>query len=655
MVGAKRSKKSKSKRLTLKQKYKQIKKVKEHHRKQRRELKKSGRKPKDLKTVGPEIPSQWPFKEELLKEMAWKRQQVLLADKAKREERKRNREERNAAAMDDEQEDLQQLAALQASAAHKATDFEARKKAKLTSEGTKAGDADNSRRAFYKEFRRVVEASDVVIQVLDARDPAGCRCPDVERYVRSLDASKRIILLLNKMDLVPREVGEAWLKHYRQELPAVAFKASTQQQQEGLGKAKAVKGGKGKKGSSAAAAACSEQSYAAAGSACLGADTLLQLLKNYARNAMGGKGSITVGVVGLPNVGKSSLINSLKRARVAQVGSTPGVTKGVQEIHLDKHIRLLDSPGIVFTSGEGAAAAALRNAIKVERLADPLTPVGEILKRVPSKQLMAVYKIGAFAGVDQFLQLIAAARGKLKKGGIVDVEAAARIVLQDWNEGRIPYYTLPPKAKNTQYNTAEVVTSWAAEFDADTVFADEAKAVIQHLPSLEDDGAAFFEAQSAGAVAMQLEEAEEQQQQQAADGEDAMDDEDGAPSTSGKAAAAAAAAGKAGQNVELYNAVGQHNPKKAKAEQKKAKRLKADFASFAAAADGDESDFDFDEANEADGIKEAASGEEGMSGSDVGSGSGSEDGEQEGGSSEEYGAGSDSEDADRKYEDAMES
>lgn len=58
----------------------------------------------------------------------------------------------------------------------------------------------------------------------------------------------------------------------------------------------------------------------------------------------------------------------------------------------------------------------------MERLADPLTPVGEILKRVPSKQLMAVYKIGAFAGVDQFLQLIAAARGKLKKGGIVDVE-----------------------------------------------------------------------------------------------------------------------------------------------------------------------------------------------------------------------------------------
>jgi hypothetical protein len=51
-----------------------------------------------------------------------------------------------------------------------------------------------------------------------------------------------------------------------------------------------------------------------------------------------------------------------------QVGSTPGVTKGIQEIHLDKQIKLLDSPGIVFTSEEGAAAAALRNAIKVVSL-----------------------------------------------------------------------------------------------------------------------------------------------------------------------------------------------------------------------------------------------------------------------------------------------
>lgn len=54
----------------------------------------------------------------------------------------------------------------------------------------------------------MVELSDVVIQVLDARDPLACRCPDVERYIRSNNPNKRVILLLNKMDLVPREVND---------------------------------------------------------------------------------------------------------------------------------------------------------------------------------------------------------------------------------------------------------------------------------------------------------------------------------------------------------------------------------------------------------------------------------------------------------------
>lgn len=87
------------------------------------------------------------------------------------------------------------------------------------------------------------------------------------------------------------------------------------------------------------------------------------------------KTAITVGVVGFPNVGKSSLINSLKRTRVASVGSTPGVTKAMQEIHLDKNVKLLDCPGIVFAaSGDNEASATLRNCTKIEKLEDPATP-----------------------------------------------------------------------------------------------------------------------------------------------------------------------------------------------------------------------------------------------------------------------------------------
>lgn len=86
----KRSKKSKSKRLSLKQKYKVIKKVREHHRKKRKELRKSGKADKPPKDPG--LPSQWPFREELIKEFAWQRQQILMDEKQKRDDRKRARE-----------------------------------------------------------------------------------------------------------------------------------------------------------------------------------------------------------------------------------------------------------------------------------------------------------------------------------------------------------------------------------------------------------------------------------------------------------------------------------------------------------------------------------------------------------------------------------
>lgn len=78
-----------------------------------------------------------------------------------------------------------------------------------------------------------------------------------------------------------------------------------------------------------------------------GGDALLQLLKHYARTGAV-KTSITVGLIGFPNVGKSSVINSLCRVRAVKVGATPGVTKSAQEIHLDKRVKLLDTPGIVF-------------------------------------------------------------------------------------------------------------------------------------------------------------------------------------------------------------------------------------------------------------------------------------------------------------------
>ena len=137
----------------------------------------------------------------------------------------------------------------------------------------------------------------------------------------------------------------------------------------------------------------------------MGNENLLNVLKNYARVAghKSAKQLITVGVVGFPNVGKSSVINSLKRCKAAATGYTPGVTKTMQEIKLDKNIVLIDSPGVVLSTNDQSDSLILRSAIKVEELTDPLKPVEALLNRIDYEQLLKFYRIAAFTTAEQFL------------------------------------------------------------------------------------------------------------------------------------------------------------------------------------------------------------------------------------------------------------
>ncbi|XP_063102025.1 guanine nucleotide-binding protein-like 3-like protein isoform X2 [Cavia porcellus] len=313
-------------------------------------------------------------------------------------------------------------------------------------------DDATTRKAYYREFHKVVEYSDVILEVLDARDPLGCRCFQMEEAVLQAEGNKKLVLVLNKIDLVPKEVVEKWLDYLRNELPTVAFKASTQHQVKNLNR-------------------CSVPVVQAPESllkskACFGAENLMRVLGKYC--CVGEvRTHIRVGVVGLPNVGKSSLINSLKRSRACNVGAVPGVTKFMQEVYLDKFIRLLDAPGIV-PGSNSEVGAILRNCIHVQKLADPVSHVETILQHCNLEEISNYYGVSEFQTTEHFLTAVAHRLGKKKKGGLYSQEQAAKAVLADWVSGKIRFYIPPPPTHTLPAHlSAEIVKEMTEVFDVE--------------------------------------------------------------------------------------------------------------------------------------------------------------------------------------------
>ena len=183
--------------------------------------------------------------------------------------------------------------------------------------------------------------------------------------------------------------------------------------------------------------------------------------------------------MGYPNVGKSSVINTLKSGKVCRVAPIPGETKVRpfclttrrkfspatvfkvwQYITLTRKIYLIDCPGIVPASAQDTQTSkVLKGVVRVEALQTPSEHVPALISRVKPIYLARTYKLQAPDSGEQFdpdevLDKLARMKGRLLKGGEPDLDGVAKILLSDWVRGKIPFFVLPPE-RPEELNKAE--------------------------------------------------------------------------------------------------------------------------------------------------------------------------------------------------------
>lgn len=323
---------------------------------------------------------------------------------------------------------------------------------------------------YFKELNEIIAESDVLVEVLDCRDPNGCRSFAIEKRIITsssniLKGNKKLILLLNKIDLIPTEILQSWMHILRKEFAVIAFKASTQSQKRKLHSN--VKYFGGRNDLQLRTKGMSNRS--------IGANHLLQLLKNYARS-FNVKMPIKVGFIGYPNTGKSSVINTLKRMQSVGISALPGFTKKLTEVKLDSNIILIDSPGVILNDGEKKTRLVLRNALKLQNI-DPIEAIAHILSVADHSSLANIYQLPAqqsityhYSSVHTFLYALAVKLNHLRTGGVPNIYRSAQTMIHDWNTGKIPFYISPPKQALIETDTeVKIVDDFDEEFDVNAL------------------------------------------------------------------------------------------------------------------------------------------------------------------------------------------
>ena len=265
----------------------------------------------------------------------------------------------------------------------------------------------------HRMIREHLKMVDVVVELLDARIPASSANPVIDQVVEN----KPRIIALNKADLAEQQETEKWAAYFRaQGLSVVPIEAVS---------------GKGAK-------ILVNRIEAAASSK----------LKAWEAKGIRGRAA-RVMILGIPNVGKSSLINRLVGETAVRTADKPGVTRGKQWVKIGKNLELLDTPGVLWPKLEDQEAAfrlAVTGAIAddVYDMEDAVNRLLVLLRTRYAHRLAERYNLQTPLPetAEELLLLIGARRGCLRSGGIVDAEKARRIILNEFRSGKLGCFTL---------------------------------------------------------------------------------------------------------------------------------------------------------------------------------------------------------------------
>ncbi|KAI1214761.1 P-loop containing nucleoside triphosphate hydrolase protein [Annulohypoxylon truncatum] len=331
----------------------------------------------------------------------------------------------------------------------------------------------------WRQLWRVIERSDLVVQIVDARNPLMFRSEDLESYVKDVDPAKKNLLLVNKADMMTTNQRKAWAQYFKEKRIAYRFFSASLAKQlideRGLedepeeplvgesANPKTIPRSKSDSASEDESDDDEEDSGVPLDqnldddTRILTVEELEDIFLKHAYDPDDPDKKLQIGLVGYPNVGKSSTINALIGAKKVSVSATPGKTKHFQTIHLSDKVILCDCPGLVFPNFATTKADLVCNGVlPIDQLREYTGPAALVAHRIPQPFLEAVYGIHiktrpleeGGTGIPTASELLAAyakARGFKTQGvGQPDESRAARVILKDYVNGKLLYVEPPP-------------------------------------------------------------------------------------------------------------------------------------------------------------------------------------------------------------------